>query len=254
MKKLLVICAAVSTLALLSAQAFAGGSLYLKANACPGAGTASNVLTLDCDPNNFPPPGQLFGSFKVDAVVSGVVAMDGILDLTFNGQTGVPAFWQFQSGGCNSSGLVLLDGRPATGCSQTTFMCGGGGANCDAFITAYGVGYGGPNKARLLITLARASTDPTSFTNLTAYNFAFELDIYTDPYAGSCAGCTVPVSMAWNQAVFYDTNAGLGGDGVALLADSDDPGSDAALCVNAATCDVVPTKNKTWGQLKSLYR
>lgn len=256
MKKLLVICTAIATLALVSASAFAeGGKLYMKANACTNAAAASNVLTLDCDVNNFPPPGQVFGSFMVNGPVSGVVAVDGILDLRFNGETSVPAFWNFQSGGCNSSGLVLSDGRPATGCSQATNLCGAGGANCDAFITAYAPGYGGPNVARLLFTLARASTDPApAFTNLTAHYFTFLFDIYTDPFADTCAGCSTPVSFAWNQAVFYDTNAGMGGEGTPLIIDSDDPGSDSVICINAATCDVVPTKNTTWGQLKSLYR
>jgi len=250
MKKLLLLCAA---LALVAAPASASG-LLMAWNACSGMALATSSQVFDCDPAN-EAVHSLYGTFFLDAATPGVVAMDGIIDLSFNGQSNVPAFWHYEGGGCNSTGLGLIDGRPAaTICSTAnaaTTLCAAGGTACDGVITAYGVNYGGPNRARLLFTLARASTDPASLAATTKY-FAFEFDFYMIK-AGDCAGCATPTSLAWNQAVLYNT-AAVGGEGTAAVLSSTDPGSSPSVCSNAPICDNVPVKNKTWGQLKSLYR
>jgi hypothetical protein len=258
MKKILVLCGA---LMLVASAAFAQQGLHMKWNGCPNNAAATPTEDFTCDGNFH----QLHGTFSVAASTPGVVAMDGIIDLLY-ATPDTPAFWQFQSGGCNESGLILNDSRPVTNCvatANTNTLCGAGGGGCDAFITAYAFGSSigfPPNRARLLFTLARASTSPVVLAANVAPNahFAFLFQFFEDnasEIGGACDGCLTGVSMTWNQAVLYNTNATTGGEGIAASISSADPGSaDAHSFSNCPGCGAVSTKARSWGQLKSLYR
>lgn len=259
MKKILVLCGAMM---LVASAAFAQAGLHMKWAACPNNVAATPTEDFTCDGSLH----QLHGTLSVGASTPGVVALDGIIDLLYATPT-VPAFWQFQAGGCNESGLALVDGRPGVGCGtltqNTSTLCGTGGTGCDAFITAYA--YGSvinfpENRARLLFTLARASTSPVTLAASVLPNahFAFIFQFFEDnasEVGGACDGCLSGVSMTWNQAVLYNTSATTGGEGIAAAISSADPGSaDASTSSNCAGCLAVGTKARSWGQLKSLYR
>lgn len=245
MKKILLVCAA---LAMLAGTAQAKG-VGLAWNGCMGTSFATNTTQFDCDPF----AGSIYSLFtnmSLDAQLSGIVALDGIMDLAFNGQTDVPQFWHYEQGGCNAAGIVLQKGRNTTVCGSpnSSALCGTGGSACDGVITAYGLNYGGPNRARLLFTMARASVNPTTLPAAPTLVFVCSLDFFMDN-AATCAGCATPTSIAFNWATLYTIG------GVAGAVSSTDPGSvQPSVCVNATTCDVVPVKNKTWGALKALYR
>lgn len=259
MKKILVLCGA---LMLVASAAFAqGDGLHMKWNGCPNNAAATPTEDFTCDGSIH----QLHGTLSVAASTPGVVALDGIIDLLL-ASPNVPAFWQFQAGACNEAGLALVDARPATNCvatANTNTLCGAGGTGCDAFITAYA--YGSvinfpENRARLLFTLARSAAAPVTLAASVGTNahFAFLFQFFEDnasEIGGACDGCLTGVSMTWNQAVLYNTNATTGGEGVAAAIDSSDPGSaDAHAFSNCPGCGAVSTKARSWGQLKSLYR
>jgi hypothetical protein len=259
MKKILVLCGA---LMLVASTAFAQQGLHMRWLGCANNAASSPTEDFTCDGT----PHNLHGTFSVAASTPGVVAMDGIIDLLYQ-TPDVPAFWQFQAGACNESGLALADSKPTVGCGtalqNTTTLCGTGGTGCDAFITAYA--YGAvinfpANRARLLFTLARASTSPVTLAASVAPNahFAFLFTFFEDnatEIGGACDGCLTGVSMTWNQAVLYNTNATTGGEGIAASISSADPGSaDAHSFSNCPGCSAVSTKARSWGQLKSLYR
>jgi hypothetical protein len=263
MKKLLVLCAG---LMLVASTAFAqGNGLHMSWTACPN--TAGNTPNGDflCDASEIH---SLYGTVSVGPnAVAGVVAMDGIIDLLFQ-SADVPTFWQFQAGGCNETGAAISAAKPAAGCgaaaANTTTLCSAGGAGCSAFITAYAFGpviNQPPNRARLLIALARASTSPVNLAVNTGTNahFAWNLNFFEDAaeeagVGGTCVGCPTGVSLTWNAAVFYNTSATTGGEGTAAVITSGDPGSNANAFSNCAGCAAVPTRNRSWGQLKSMYR
>jgi hypothetical protein len=263
MKKLLALCAGMM---LIASAAMAQGALHMTWNSCPNTAGAAPSIAFSCDPINGGEIYNLIGTFTVAASTPGVVAMDGIIDWLFPNSPDVPAFWQFQGGGCNETGLVLIDGRPGTICAtnNSITLCSSGGGGCDGVITAYGLGSNVPalgalNRARLLITLARASTSPVTLAaNVApAQHFAFQFQFFQDNAvgggAGECAGCNEPAAATWNQAIFYNTSALAGEEGIAVNLSSASPGSDANVGANGAAVTVSTTK-KSWGSLKSLYR
>src|SRR5262245_38940509 len=127
MKKLLLICAG---LMLVASSAFAQNGLHMAWNACPNtAGNSPNGDFL-CDASAVH---QLYGTVSVGAPVAGIVAMDGIIDLAFQ-SADVPSFWQFQSGGCNETGVAISPAKPSVGCgaalANTVTLCSTGGTGC----------------------------------------------------------------------------------------------------------------------------
>jgi hypothetical protein len=258
MKKLLVLCAG---LMLVASSAFAQTGLHMSWLACPNIAGNAPADDFLCDGNIH----SLYGTVSVAAPVAGVVAMDGIIDYLYV-TPDVPTFWQFQAGGCNETGVAISAAKPTAGCGtalqNSTIICSAGGAGCSAFITAYAFGASinqPPNRARMLIALARASTSPITMAANTGTNahYAWNLNFFEDAaeeIGGTCAGCGTGVSLTWNQAVFYNTTATTGGEGVAIAISSADPGSNANAFSNCAGCAAVPTRNRSWGQLKSLYR
>lgn len=266
MKKLLALCAGMM---LIASAAMAQGALHMTWNACPNTAGAAPSNTFSCDPLGGGEIYDLFGTFTLAASTPGVVAMDGIIDWLFPTSPDVPAFWQFQQGGCNETGLVLLDARPTVtaicASNNSIALCASGGGACDGVITAYGLGsqvpaLGAPNRARLLITLARSAASPVTLAaNIApAQHYAFDFQFYQDNAVGGglneCAGCQAEAAATWNQAIFYNTAAAAGEEGIAVNLSSASPGSDANVGVNCTTCVAVGNEKKTWGQLKSLYR
>jgi hypothetical protein len=264
MKKLLVLCAGLMLVAsVASAQIVrpVGKGLQLSWINCYNVAGAVQDYAFTCDGSIH----SLNGTLSVDASTPGVVAMDGILDLLFQ-SPGTPAFWQYESGGCNDGQVVIIDGKPTAGCGALTLntntFCGSGGAGCDGFITAYAHGgsIGFPeNRARLLVALARASTSPVVLAASVgqAAHFAFTLQFFEDNAAeigGPCDGCMTGTSITWNSAILYNTTATTGGEGTAADIRSSDPGSIPNAFSNCSGCQTVGNKNRSWGQLKSLYR
>lgn len=257
MKKTLLLTASA---ALLWSNPVVANGLRLAWTACPSTTNATTAIAFDCDPN----AGSVYdliGTFSLTNPAPNIAAMDGIVDMRFEGETDVPPFWQFQAGGgCNESGLLLIDARPiaaATGCSAfANTLCAAGGTACDAFLTGYGVNYSGPGTGRLLFTLARAASNPTTLAAEPTQFFGFDLQFMMDN-AGTCAGCNTPTSIVWNMALLHTTDARNGDETVAAILSSTDPLS--APCANAnggtlAGCGQTPTRRGTWGSLKSLYR
>jgi len=267
MKKFLVLCAGMMLVA--SAAMAQGNGLHMSWVNCPNAGGLPSEA-FPCDGSGLH---NLNGTLSVAASTPGVVALDGIIDLLFNGRADTPAFWQFQSGGCNNSGLALSAARPGTGCGvltataangNTNTLCGSGGTGCTPFITGYAFGgsIGFPaNRARLVFTQARSAAAPVTLAAnaLTGAHFVFTFSFFEDNAVGvgggECEGCEASAGITWNQAVLYNTNASTGGEGIAVAISSGDPGSaNASTGANCVACVTVPNKSRTWGQLKSLYR
>jgi hypothetical protein len=166
-----------------------------------------------------------------------------------------------EGGGCNGSGLGIDDARANTPCTNTgglPVFAGTGGTNTDAFITAYGVGFGAPNRARLLWSVNRASSNPATLAGAPSKQFAAELNWFDDnavEAGGGCTGCSAQVGQTLNFVVLESAFQNASGDAVAASISSSDAGSAGSTCIGGDGCgSVVPVKNKTWGLLKSLYR
>jgi len=254
MKKLLLVAAIIAIAAPANAQ------LFMAWNACDGTpGSSRSNLNFDCTPGSgF--AADLYGTFGSTA---GVVAIDGIIDLAFQGVTDVPAFWHFESGGCNNSGMgyTFARGSATTFCATTNsvLFCGSTGSGCGGGVVAYVNGsqvpLGGPNRARLLFTNARSATSPVTLPAMPTRVFCFHLMFITDNTPGSggadCVGCETPTEIWWHQAILYNNSAQAGGEGLVALIDELTVGYAGRVQVNGYPTRVTA---KSWGQLKGMYR
>jgi len=264
MKKLLALCAGMMLLA--SAAMAQTNGLQLAWGACANNALATPTQVFDCDPFGGSTY-TLYGTFSLAAPAANIIAVDNIVDFLYpDPPADVPPFWQFQGGGCNNAGLTLTHVRPATTfCASATnsiLLCGSGGSSCNSFITAYvfgaSVGFS-PDRARLFTTIARPASSPVTLTNTTRhymFGLNFFMDLAPDPATpgSGCAGCSDAVGITWNNAVFYNNAAGAGQEATGVVLSSTDPGSTPSTGANCVACVTVPTKAKSWGQLKSLYR
>jgi len=265
MKKLLALCAGTMLLAT-AAMAGPGDGLHISWINCPNVVGATPTEVFLCDGGQVH---NLNGTFSLAASTPGVIAVDGIVDLLFNASPDTPPFWQFQSGGCNETGIIISGGKPSAGCGtalqNSNLMCAAGGGSCSSLITAYAFGSSinfPANRARLLFTLARASTAPVTLGATTGTNahFAFTLTFFEDNAVGlggaDCVGCQAKAGITWNWLTIYNNTPGVAGEAIAGTISSTDSGSaNASVGANCTIdCVAVAAKNRTWGQLKSLYR
>jgi hypothetical protein len=253
MKKALALFA----LLLFAAPAMAqDGALYYSWNTCFHDG---GVATANFDCSDFT-PSVSYATYELTSGAVGVVAVSGVIDIVVNGASALPDFWLMQTGGCNDGGVAIDDNRsPCTNAGGLPTFTGSTGQTTDAFVTAYGVGFGGvPNRARLLTSVNRASSNPTDISATPNRHFAFKLNWNDDnavEAGGACAGCASVVGMTLNSILLENTSMrGGGSEGISAVITSADANSQPSVCINAAECQVVPTRTRTWGQVKALYR
>ena len=191
---------AVALLAFGATPASAVG-LTLNWGGCIGAGTVTNQ-EFDCVHGLG--PYSLVMNMQPPAL-TGFFAVDLVLDLQTS-QAALSPFWHFESGGCNEVGLTITANRssiPNVGCLST--VTGTTGAGVSSLITAYAPGFGGASNARLLVTVARASSSPINLTAGSNYylsHLIFALDLATEG-GGSCDGCSEGATIFWNSATLY---------------------------------------------------
>lgn len=252
MKKAILLAAALCVAA---TPAFAG-SLYLRWNQCFADPNAATNINFACD--DFASQ-DAFLTYQLDVSTPNVVALSGGVDLAIEGAAALPSFWQMGPTGCNSNGLGINDAR-TTLCTNTggvPVFSGSGGTTTDAFITAYLPEWGGPNRARILWAVVRASSNPATLAGAPTRQFAAIFNFFDDAAVeagGTCVGCTAPLAMCANW-ILLEAPAQGGGEVVSAYITSTDPGSDSVLLSNGATGSVVvPTRSRTWGQVKNLFR
>lgn len=239
MKKILVLCAAMT---LVASMAFAQGA-DLTVVGCPGnAGSSGDAGTLDCAGGATL---VLLGTFVTAAPISDLAGIDIIFDFQVTGDLGSDAnFWDFAN--VNAGAIGAAFSRPATLCTGYTNTWPSG-----SIAGAQGVSTAQPNHGRVVALCARSAGFAVAGG---AKLFGIQLTVDASTSAeggGSGVGCALPVGMVLNS-IQPRTVSGI------------DPGplSGGALAgqcvtVNGGTgtmCGAVPAKKHTWGQLKSLYR
>jgi hypothetical protein len=242
MKKTLALCGA--WLVLGAPAALAG--LDLTWNACNVDGGVPDIVA-DCATGG---PYELVGCFEAPAEMSGFVGMDIYIDLQAEAP-GLSPFWHFEDGGCNAGGLVVSGDRSAVtgGCTAPTPW----DAGTSVSMTAYGAGLGGANRARLLCSVTRLSGTPLE-AGQNYYGFHLRvLTTHASEAGGACAGCPDKMAMVWNQCDLFN-QGGVGPPVASVTA----PGSHGSCAgwngPSTTTCATTPVRNRTWGQIKVLYR
>ena len=242
MKKAILLC---GMLLAASATLASAAGVNLAWNNCAGDAGVQNI-TFACNTNT----GNrgLVGSFVVDGDIPIVNGNELVVDLQ-SASAALPDWWQFTTAGV---------------CRQTALsIAAHNGANCpDMFegqasmnIAAYQLAkHGLANEARILcVNAVQAAAVVTLFAGQ-EYGIA-RWTITNSKTVGSpsCTGCTVPVCIVFNSANIT-TDAGLNDTKLTAAAN---PGSNFVTWQGGAGTNcpaATPTKNATWGSVKSLYR
>ena len=241
MKKAILSCA----LLLATATAASAAGVNLAWNNCVADGGVQN-LTFACNTNT----GNrgIVGSFVVDGDIPIVNGNELVVDLQ-SASAALPDWWQFTTAGvCRQTALSIA---AHNGASCPDMFEGQASMNIAAYQLAK---HGLANEARILcVNAVQAAAVVTLFAGQ-EYGIA-KWTITNSKTVGSpsCTGCTVPVCIVFNSANIT-TDAGLNDTKLTAAAN---PGSNFISWQGGAGTNcpaAVPTKNATWGSVKSLYR
>jgi len=212
---------------------------------------------------------QLVLSFALGADKPDVTGMEIVVDVTTTGPA-LPSWWLFRNvGSCRQSSLTIQIVPPAgsVNCQDWSNGQSAGG------IGAYTLGWAGPNTARILAATAVPIGSAATLSADNEYFIAqFTINNAKTIGTGSCAGCAEPVCIVFSSLnvttpdVNTDQKLSVGANGtnsqfvhwqgasvqgLQLICPSPfRPCSLVYNCVLAST----PTRNSTWGTVKSLYR
>lgn len=253
MKKLLILCVAALAIFPVSA-AFAAPVgldltwddcvLYSTADALPPA-VNENMATAGSKLYN------LFGCFKTPDDMAAFYAMDAAVELQQQNPGPLVAWYSYAS--CPGGVAIFGDKDTGLGCTllQTPWGAGGSGI---AFIQilGYAENYGQPGRGHFQIAVTRRADDTVPLQALKNY-FAWVLQFKDNAtQRTACPGVGTPAVIVWNSMTLTGNPAQ-----VVNVSGQSDKMSQYCAQVNGgslSTCLATPTRNATWGQLKSLYR
>jgi hypothetical protein len=249
MKKRIV--TAVALLALTATMAEAGTVNFYWTD-CVGNGGTSNKNFANCTTTVSSATDAAAGSFIPSNAMTDFVAVEIVLDLQTEAAS-VPAWWDFNPSPtqCHGSSLAMT--------FDFTSFANGSGACTDPFgapatgsLANYEPAFNGAaNRARVIGVAAIDASNPQVLAAGTEY-YGFRLALKKDKStgAGSCAGCDTPVAIVLNSLRAV-------GSGLGSFEDNTAPAASQCItyqAAGAATCLATPTRNRTWGEIKSLYR
>jgi len=228
--------------------------LNLAWNDCSSAGTANMSFT--CDSNSGLPFVMVASVVAPDSIQK-CVSFEVQMDMIFT-TASPPSWWQLktvtgQPAACRNGAMSInadFTSGPFT-CTAPWGVAGAGG------LASYVVDPFGTqsNRIRIVGVEAVGSSDGAPLTPGTEY-YAFKIQITRTKTTGtgSCAGCTDPACIVLNRIGVVQPNGTPGGNQQVY-----DPPAGGNRAVTwqggaGADCNLVPTKAKTWGQIKSLYR
>ena len=224
-------------------------SVNLRWNGCWGDGAVAN-RTFACN-TNF--GGEaLVGSFVSPAAVHGVITHDFIVDVGFEGSS-VPAWWQFKNAGsCRLSSLVISTALPISAVQCIDWASFGPLTTFIAYLTF-------PNLTSIRGSLTVPSEAAAEISAGQEY-FSFQLAINHQKTVGqgACGGCDVGACISLRRLTLHTLPGSF--DQFLSIGSSpgDQPGDARALwqlLSPGAICDLAtPVRNRTWGEVKALYR
>ena len=252
---LMVACFAVTLATTTHAYTFGPWGCNLRWDHCYGDGGVANK-SFACDVNTGTE--TLVASFVPAWDIANVSGLEIVINLASASPT-LPAWWQFKNAGTCRQLSLSASPVPA---DPTVTNCPDWGAGGQAGgLAAYAIGLFGPNSARILLAWA---VPPQSLRFLSGRHEYFAQKLAIDHAktvgTGACAGCTTPVCIVLQSVNMTTPN--FANDrwltGPANQTDSDyatwqgglGVGSPLGTGCPAAT----PTRRRSWGEVKALYR
>jgi hypothetical protein len=243
MKKTLLIAGALLCLGVSLASA---GGINLSWTDCGAFGQLQKNSA--CNTNTG--ANTVVGSAISPNVIPQCVAMSAVLDLQTN-QAALTPWWGFGTGGCRSGPPSALS--PSFDFTTSTFSCNDPWGGVAAGGSDYATGGGGPNRARIRLVCAVAA--PIAVDDVTEnYYFKVTYNMSKTVGTGACAGCTDGACIVFNS-IELDQQPGLGNTEISNPIDRQYVLWQAGGGVTPGGCpQATPSRNTTWGSVKSLYR
>lgn len=242
MKKTLVL--AGSMLALMATIASAQG-INLAWDDCGTNGTSTMSST--CSSNSGVPFG-LYASFDPPVGVDEFLGISSQIDIT-SSTPSLPDWWKHGTGQCRTTSGLSITFDFTSG----PFACADFYSGQAAGGFAYDIGFSSANRARLRVQAAVPVDNRGPVANGTEY-YAFKVNLQRSKSAnpGACAGCVEPMCIVLNSVQLFQP-----------LEEGNDPEITNPANSNYVTwqapviagCPLsTPTRNSSWGAVKSLYR
>ena len=240
---------------LFAANVWAAPGILLAWNDCSTDGTADKANTCTANTGSQ----TLVASFIPPAGVNAYVGMNAVIDITSAGGP-MPAWWDLANGGCRSNRVSgsadftsaighctdIFLGQASGGMSYSTTIDTTGGHDTQASAPL-------TNHARIKVIFAVPEGSAAALDASTEY-YAFKCTVSNLQTfgGGSCAGCATAMCLVMNQL-----NIGQPAP-IPDIPLTNTPGGVAPPMITfqggaGASCASVPVRNKTWGQIKSLY-
>jgi hypothetical protein len=229
-------------LSVLAAPAF-GQQLFLNHNNCTALAGPKNK-NLNCASTT--QSSTIVASLAVPTDIPNVIADAGILDMQVGppDPLNMPDFWEFNSGGCSGTANLTYsaDFSAFSDCVDLWFGLASGGGQYG------GVGGPTPDGSRARIKWSWFTTPGDARLLAGGAEHYISRMLLRNTRALACTGCTTPVCAVYNEDKISD----LGGNTYTITGFDYLWFNDAT---NASGCPgATPTRNQSWGQVKSLYR
>lgn len=242
MKKTLVL--AGSMLALMATIASAQG-INLAWNDCGlnGASTASSTCSV-----NSGVPFTMVASFIPPSGVNELLGISSQVDITSNTPS-LPDWWKHGTTSC----------RTTSGLSVSFDFTGGPFSCIDFWVGqaaggfSYDIGFGAPNRARLRVQGAVPFDNRGPIDANTEY-YAYKVNVQRSKSTGtgSCAGCSEPMCIVLNNVQLFQPPDAANDPDITNPASSNFVTWQSAVVPGCPLS--TPTRNSSWGAVKSLYR
>jgi hypothetical protein len=246
----LALAAALVAWALAPRPAHAAEALYLTWTDCYLGATHTSNRDFACLGNLG--DNQLFCAFTMPAATDQVEGVDIVVDIQHS-STPLPDWWRMDVGGCRELSLSAAYFPGPTSCLDMWQ----GKPSASSGIQGYL-----PNQPRGLSSQARikvaGSVLPSEAVSLDGSSMYVAARIVIDNAksfdVSSCDGCGEPACLVLNSIKIGRDPSAPGGDVLLEV-----PGAGNANWATwqgggGADCVAVPVRNRTWGQIKSLYR
>jgi hypothetical protein len=246
MKKTVILC---GVLLAMSASLASAAGINLAWNNCVGGGGVHD-MTFNCATNSAVSAHTFVASFRAPAGISAYVSNQALVELQSN-TSPLPLWWQIKGTGQCRTGAASADANFATGPFGCTDLWTG---TASGSLAAFNVGFGGPNRGRMSLVFAVGSASAAALNPEEEY-YAFKVLILNTKTVGtgSCAGCLDGVCIVCTSLTVVQPNGTPNGN-----IELKNPAESNFVTWNGPTVETctgaTPTKNTTWGSIKSLYR
>lgn len=252
MKRMILALGMVAAMLVTASSAMAAGINMRWDNCFGDAGVSDKAFACNVNTGS----NTMVGSFVLDNNITLVTGIEVVIDLIVaNGQT-VPDWWLYNAPGgatgCRTTGLTVNPTISGSAVNCIDWAQGGAAGGLAAYSNELGSISPTVSASHKRIKIGFAVAPPGIDVVAAQEYFAFNILLNHSKTVGtgSCVGCTLPVCLVLNSILVQPgTNPGtkLGTGTVA--------GSNFCTWQGGAgaDCQAVPTKNSTWGQVKSLY-